>query len=219
MARASSEMELYQVTPVAASEQPGQAPAPASGPDLDLGLDARRSQRRILLAAARVLADDPAASMQRVAEEAQVARPTVYRHYPTTETLVEAVCQEAAKEFDAALDHARAAGDGAAATLARLIRELARIGADYPIVLQSPHTQATGDLVVRVDELITDGQAAGELRGDVASDVLRHALFGALSAALRLARDPAPPPVDPDTIGTQIAAIIVEGMREKGAPA
>lgn len=207
------------MTPVAASEQPDQAAVPGSGPDLDLGVDARRNQRRILLAAARVLADDPAASMQRVAEEAQVARPTVYRRYPTREALVEAIGQEAAKEFAAALDHARAAGDGAAATLVRLIRELARIGADYPIVLQSPHTQDTGELVARVDELITDGQAAGELRGDVASDVLRHALFGALSAALRLARDPAPPPVDPDTIGMQIAAIIVEGMCEKGAPA
>ncbi|MEY9863479.1 AcrR family transcriptional regulator [Catenulispora sp. GAS73] len=180
-------------------------------------------QRRILLAAARVLADDPAASMQQVADEAQVARPTVYGCYPTKVALVEAIGHEAAKEFAAALGHARAAGDGAAATLARLIRELARIGADYPIVLQTPHTEDVDDLVARVDELIEDGQAAGELRGDVASDVLRHALFGALSAGLRLARDPERPQVDSDTVGTQIAAIVVEGMRagtrEKGAPA
>ena len=54
------------------------------------------SQRRILLAAARVLADDPAASMQQVADEAQVARPTVYRCYPSTAALVEAIGHEAA---------------------------------------------------------------------------------------------------------------------------
>ena len=171
------------------------------------------SQRRILLAAARVLADDPAASMQQVADEAQVARPTVYRCYPSTAALVEAIGHEAAKDFAAALGHAQAAGDGAAAVLARLIRELARIGADYPIVLQNPHTQDIDDLVARIDELIESGQAAGELRGDVAADVLRHALFGALSAALRLARDPALPQADSDAIGTQIAAIVVEGMR------
>jgi AcrR family transcriptional regulator len=169
--------------------------------------------RRILLAAARVLADDPAASMQQVADEARVARLNLYRSYPTTKALVEAIGQDAAKEFAAALDHARAAGDGAAATLTRLIRELARIGADYPLVLQSPHTPDLDGVVASIDELIESGQAAGELRGDVASDVLRQALFGALSASLRLTRDPALPQADSDAIGTQIAAIVVEGMR------
>ena len=177
------------------------------------------SQRRILLAAARVLADDPAASMQQVADEAQVGRPAVYQRYPTREALVEAIGQEAVREFAAALEHAQAAGDGAAATLARLIRELARIGADYPIVLQSPHAHDTGGLVAPVNELIEAGQAAGELRDDVDADVLRHALFGALSAGLRLARDPEQSQVDSDAIGTQIAAIVIEGMRAKGAPA
>lgn len=170
-------------------------------------------QRRVLLAAARVLADDPAASMQQVADEARLARPTVYHCYPSTTALVEAIGHEAADDFAAALSHARAAGGGAAAVLARLIRELARIGADYPIVLQSPHTQDVDGLVARVDELIESGQAAGELRDDVASEVLRHAVFGALSAALRVVRDQAQPQADSDTIGTQIAAIIVEGMR------
>lgn len=201
-------MELYQLSSASPAE-----PLPPCEDSPDLRADARRNQRRILLAAARVLADDPAASMQRVAEEAQVARPTVYRRYPTREALVEAIGQEAAKEFAAALSHAQAAGDGAAATLARLIRELARIGADYPVVLQSPHTQDAGELVARVDELIKDGQAAGELRGDVASDVLRHALFGALAAGLRLARDAESSRLDSDAIGMQIASIVVEGMR------
>jgi AcrR family transcriptional regulator len=171
------------------------------------------SHRRILLAAARVLADDPAASMQQVADEARVARLNLYRSYPTTKALVEAIGQDAAKEFAAASDHARAAGDGAAATLTRLIRELARIGADYPIMLQSPHTPDIDEVVARVDELIESGQAAGELRADVAAEVLRRALFGALSAALRLTRDSAAPQMDPDAIGTQIAAIVVDGMR------
>jgi AcrR family transcriptional regulator len=200
--------------------EPYQLSLPARDADSpELRADTRRDQRRILLAAARVLADDPAASMQQVAEEARLARPTVYRSYPTTDALVEAIGQEAAREFTAALCHARAAGDGSAATLSRLIRELARIGADYPVVLQSPHAQHAGEFAARVDELIEDGQAAGELRGDVDSDVLRHALFGALSAGLRLARDPEQPQVDSDAIGTQIAAIVVEGMRAKGAPA
>ena len=191
------------------------SPAPRSA---DWSVDARRDQRRILLAGARVLADHPAASIQQVADEAQVARATAYRLYPTTDALLAAVGREAGTDFAAALKHARAAGDGAAATLGRLIRELARIGADYPIVLRGPLPDA-GGLADGVEELIADGQAAGELRGDVASDVLRRVLFGALSAGLRPAHDPAPGETDSDEIGTQVAAIFVDGMREKGAPA
>lgn len=81
------------------------------------------------------------------------------------------------------------------------------------MVLQSPHTPDIDEVGARVDELIQDAQRSGELRADVASDVLRHALFGALWAGLRLTRDPALPQVDSDVIGTQIAAVVVEGMR------
>lgn len=195
-------------------------PAPAPDPQApDLRADARRNQRRILLAAARVLADDPAASMQRIADEAEVARPTVYRRYPTREALVEAIGREAVDEFAAALDAAQDE-EGTAATLARLIRALARIGADYPIVLAGgTHAHDTAAVVERVDTLIVRGQAAGELRADVTSEVMRHALFGALTAGLRLARaegaagHAVAARSDPEAIGTQIAAIIVEGMR------
>ncbi|GAA2029884.1 hypothetical protein GCM10009839_31840 [Catenulispora yoronensis] len=186
----------------------------------DLRSDARRNQRRILLAAARVLADDPAASMQRIADEAEVARPTVYRRYPTREVLIEAIGREAIEEFAAALDAAQDQDEDSAATLTRLIRALARIGADYPIVLAGgTHAHDTAAVVERVDSLIVRGQAAGELRADVTSEVLRHALFGALTAGLRLARADGPAAdngasrPDPEAIGAQIAAILVEGMR------
>jgi AcrR family transcriptional regulator len=158
--------------------------------------------------------------MQRIADEAEVARPTVYRRYPTREALVEAIGREAVDEFAAALDAARDQDEGAAATLTRLIRALARIGADYPIVLAGgTHAHDTAAVVERVDALIVRGQASGELRADVTSEVLRHALFGALAAGLRLARadgtdgDAVAARPDPDAIGAQVAAIMVEGMR------
>ena len=201
-------------TDLSGTDQPTPDPRPS-----DQNVDTRRDHRRILLAGARVLADDPTASMQQVADEAQVSRATAYRLYPTTEALLAALGREAAAEFARALEHARAAGDGAATTLARLIRELARIGADYPIVLRGPLPDDAGGLAAPVDELIKEGQAAGDLRGDVAPDVLRHALFGALSVSLRPTHEPAPPDIDSDEVGMQIATIIVDGMREKGAPA
>lgn len=188
-----------------------------AGPLSDLRVDARRNQKRILLAAARLLADDPTASMQRIADEAQVARPTVYRRYPTREALIDAITQEAIGEFATVLDQADADEEDAASTLARLIRALARIGTDYPIVLYSQNTHDTAAIVGRVDMLIERGQADGAIRADVASDVLRHVLFGALSAGLRLTRDPSAPEagLEAEGVGAQVAAIVVEGIRPR----
>jgi AcrR family transcriptional regulator len=186
-------------------------------PATELRVDARRNQKRILLAAARLLADDPTASMQRIADEAQVARPTVYRRYPTREALVDAITREAIGEFTTALDQAETDAEDAASVLARLIRALARIGADYPIVLYGQVAHDTAVIAGRVDMVITRGQADGTVRADVASDVLRHALFGALSTGLRLARDPSASAarLGAEEIGAQVAAIVVEGVRPR----
>ncbi len=181
----------------------------------ELRADARRNQKRILLAAARLLADDPTVSIQRIADEAQVGRPTVYRRYPTREALIEAIAHQAIGDFASVLDQAEAAGEDAASALGRIIRALARIGADYPTVLQSSHAQDTAAIVARVNDLITRGQADGVVRADVAEDVLRHSLFGALSAGLRLARDPSTKGLGAEEIGEQVAAIIVDGLRPR----
>lgn len=189
---------------------------PPCEPTPELRVDARRNQKRILLAAARLLADDPAASIQRIADEAQVARPTVYRRYPTREALVEAIAQEAIGEFAAVLDQAEAAGEDAATALGLLMRALARIAVDYPIALDSSHAHDT-TVVERVDKLIARGQADGAVRTDVEKEVLRHTMFGALSASLRLARTPSASAkaLGAEQIGAQVAAIVVDGLRPR----
>jgi AcrR family transcriptional regulator len=60
--------------------------------------DALRNDRLILEAAARVLAEDPKATMQRIADEAGVARLTVYRRYRDREALRRAIFEAAAAE-------------------------------------------------------------------------------------------------------------------------
>ncbi|GAB2811525.1 hypothetical protein GCM10027176_15020 [Actinoallomurus bryophytorum] len=60
--------------------------------------DALRNDRLILEAAARGLAEDPKATMQRIADEAGVARLTVYRRYHDREALRRAIFEAAAAE-------------------------------------------------------------------------------------------------------------------------
>ncbi|MDG4862728.1 helix-turn-helix domain containing protein, partial [Streptomyces sp. T-3] len=69
-------------------------PAPASTPR-PLRADAERSVRVILEAAERVLAADPAASMEHIAEAAGVARTTVHRRFANRQALVDALADSA----------------------------------------------------------------------------------------------------------------------------
>jgi len=57
-------------------------------PDREQRADARVSVERVLAAAPDVLAEDPYASLQRVAEASGVHRATIYRHFTSREQLV-----------------------------------------------------------------------------------------------------------------------------------
>ena len=134
------------------------------GPDPQLRSDARRNQRRILRAAARLLAVDPRATTQQIADAAEVGRQTVYRRYPTREALVEAIVAEAVAEFGVTLSQVTSGTTSGAEAVEQLIRSLARISADYPILL-SGYDHA-GDRA---------GDRAGDHAGDPAGDDAGHA--------------------------------------------
>ncbi|MCA2215513.1 TetR/AcrR family transcriptional regulator [Jidongwangia harbinensis] len=72
-----------------------------------LRADAERSVRTILEAAERVLSDNPAASMEQVAEAAGVARTTIHRRFANRQALVDAMAATAVRHLSEAIEAGR----------------------------------------------------------------------------------------------------------------
>src|SRR5688572_32845527 len=107
--------------------------------------DAERSIARILDAAVDALASDPGASMAEIARRAGVVRATIYVHFPTRESLIDAVTRRAmteAREVIAAAEPDR--GDPVQA-LRRVVRSTWRTLGRYhglvAINTQLPHVE------------------------------------------------------------------------------
>ncbi len=190
------------------------------GGDGPLRADARRNQRTILQTAARLLADDPSASMQAIADLAGVSRPTVYRRFQTRDELIEAIRPEAFAEMLERLEAAAGSTDPGGETLERLIRELAGVVAHYPLLLElfgaqhqdvPPRAQGLPRQVAEAfDALVRRGQMDGTLRTDLRADVLSHVTLGGLRIALKLGHRSGR---NPDEVGSEVASIILAGAR------
>src|SRR5437764_5414581 len=68
--------------------------------------DAERSIASILTAALEALAGDPDASMAEIARGAGVVRATIYAHFPTRESLLDAVMEHAVSQVAQAMREA-----------------------------------------------------------------------------------------------------------------
>lgn len=134
--------------------------------------DARRNRDTVIGAAIELLAENPQASMQEIAAASGLGRTTVYRHFPSRETLLVSLFEKVVAEAQEISAEIIAEGGGPERILRRMGREFVLLGGRFRFlsafigettVLEeskiSPHDP--------VADFIREGQASGELRSDL----------------------------------------------------
>ena len=136
--------------------------------------DAERSVARILDAAVDALASDPEASMAEIARRAGVVRATIYVHFPTRESLLEAVTERAIAEVTQAMAAGEPDRGDPAEALQRVLtaawHELGRFHALVAINTRRPQAELRRlhrPVLALLQPLIERGQRAGTFRSDV----------------------------------------------------
>ncbi|WP_328643957.1 TetR/AcrR family transcriptional regulator [Amycolatopsis sp. NBC_00348] len=157
--------------------------------------DAARNRDQLLAVATRVFVTaDAEPSMRAIAREAGVGIATLYRHFPTRESLVDAVYRDqvgrlttGARELTEGLPPAAAMrrwmdlfGDWIATKNGMLDTLLAMIDAG-----EIAHAQTRTELLTAITTILDAGRAAGDLRADVTAEDIAASLIGIFTVAPR----------------------------------
>jgi AcrR family transcriptional regulator len=137
--------------------------------------DADRSVAAILDAALEALASDPDSSMSEIARRAGVVRATIYVHFPTRETLLDAVMDYAVGHVAEATRAAEPQRGEPAEALQRVLRATWRQLAQYHGLLALNTARLSAEELHRrhlpvldqLEPLIKRGQKSGDFRSDL----------------------------------------------------
>ncbi|GAA3794315.1 MULTISPECIES: TetR/AcrR family transcriptional regulator [Amycolatopsis] len=155
--------------------------------------DAARNRQQLLEVATRLFASsETEPSMRAIASAAGVGIATLYRHFPTRESLVDAVYRDqvtrltsGARELLAELDPPAALrrwmdlfGEWIATKNGMLDTLLAMIESG-----EIGHAHTRTELLGAIDEILDAGRASGQLRGDVPAEDIAAALIGIFTVA------------------------------------
>lgn len=134
-----------------------------------LRADAERSTARILAAAEELLAVDPTATLERIADAAGLARATVHRRFSSRKALLEALTGLLNERYLRGLDQARVATAPPVAALYRLTELLFELKADNRAIMEltaDPATKTTPlspEVTAGLELLFTRLREAGEI--------------------------------------------------------
>ncbi|MGZ0230956.1 TetR/AcrR family transcriptional regulator [Streptomyces sp. CPS1] len=181
--------------------------------------DAVRNRDQLLAVATRVfMSADTEPSMRVIAREAGVGIATLYRHFPTRESLVDAVYQDqvvrlttGARELLGQLPPAAAMrrwmdlfGEWIATKNGMLDTLLAMVESG-----EITHARTRTELLTAISTILDAGRVAGELRSDVTADDVAASLIGIFTVF---------PPPGHETKAARLLDLLMDGLRSHGRP-
>jgi len=181
--------------------------------------DATRNREHLLAVATRVFASagtEP--SMRAIAREARVGIATLYRHFPTRESLVDAVYQDQVLRLTA----------GAHELLGQLppgaaMRHWMDLFGDWiatkngmldtlPTMIDSgeiAHAQTRTELLAAITTILDAGHAAGDLRCDITAEDIAASLIGIFTVA---------PRPEHEAQAGRLLDLLMDGLRSGAGP-
>ena len=182
--------------------------------------DATRNREQLLAVATRVIASaDGTPSMRAIAAEAGVGIATLYRHFPTRESLVDAVYRDqvvrltaGAHELLGQLPPAAAMrrwmdlfGDWIATKNGMLDTLLTMIESG-----EIAHDQTRTELLAAITTILDAGRAVGDLRSDVTAEDIAASLIGIFTVT---------PRPEHEAKASRLLNLLMDGLRPAARPA
>jgi TetR/AcrR family transcriptional regulator, mexCD-oprJ operon repressor len=174
-----------------------------------------RTREVILDAAARVLGSRPDAAMADIADEAGIGRATLYRHFPTRESLLRGVAEAGVSELAGAIAAANLEALRTDRAIARLTSVFLRTGTKYAALIgqvEADHVESVAKETVMqpVRDVFARGVRDGALRADLPGDVLLEMFSALVERALRLTLAGT---VTPEAAADAVVTLFLDGAR------
>lgn len=177
-----------------------------------LRADAQRNRDRLVEIARAAFAAGDAPTLDAIARAAGVGIGTLYRHFPTRETLVEAVYRSELEAVTASADRLLAAAPPDVALrrwmgrYTDFVRAKRGMADAFRAIVAGPTGDARPRITAAVATMLDAGVRAGVLRADVAPEDVVVALLGAVLAT---------PEPDQRPQTARVLDLLVDGLRPR----
>jgi AcrR family transcriptional regulator len=176
----------------------------------------QRVSAAILDGAAQIFAiEGEQASMNDVAAAAGVARATIYRYFPSRETLLDELARAAIDDVGERLSSARIDAVAPEEGISRAVRALVDVG-DRFVLLARRRVRSDPDgfdrrLTGPLRQLFERAQADGDIRDDITSARMTESLIGLIVGVLT-----STPPLGKEDVTAMVTGLFLDGARARG---